>query len=112
MPGCIEHTGVVSQLIREARENNGNLAMLWLNLTNVYESIPHKLVQETLRRHHVPSSVSNTISDYCNDFKLRVTSDTTSTWHRLERGIITGCTISATLFSHAMNIMVKSAEVE
>ena len=28
MPGCIEHTGVVSQLIREVRENNGNLTVL------------------------------------------------------------------------------------
>ena len=36
----------------------------------------------------------------------------TSNWHRLERGIITGCTISVTLFALAMNILVKSAEKE
>lgn len=28
MPGCLEHTGVVTQLIREARENRGDLAVL------------------------------------------------------------------------------------
>ena len=60
IPGCIEHTGVVSQLIREARENHGNLAVLWLDLANAYGSIP----------------------------------------------------ISATLFSLAMNMIIKSAEVE
>ena len=113
MPGCIEHTGVVSQLIREARENNGNLAMLWLDLVNAYGSIPHKVVEETLRRYHVPSSLSNLILDYYNNFNLRVTSgNKTSDWHRLERGIITGCTISATHFSLAMNMIIKSAEVE
>ena len=113
IPGCIEHTGVVSQLICEARENNRNLAVLWLDLANAYGSIPHKVVEETLRRYHVPSSFSNLILDYYNNFNLRVTSGTkTSDWHRLERGIITGCTISATLFSLAMNMIIKSAEVE
>ena len=113
IPGCIENTGVVSQLILEAKENNGNLAVLWLDLANAYGSIPHKVVEETLRRYHVPSSFSNLILDYYNNFNLRVTSGTkTSDWHRLERGIITGCTISATLFSLAMNMIIKSAEVE
>ena len=99
--------------IREARENNGNLAVLWLDLANTYSSIPHKAVEETLCRYHVPSSLSNLILDYYNNFNLRVTSGTkTSDWHRLERGIITGCTISATLFSLAMNMIIKSAEVE
>ena len=113
MPGCIEHTCVVSKLIREARENNGNLAVLWLDLTNAYGSIPHKVVEETFRRYHVPSSLSNLILDYYNNFNLRVTSSTkTSDWHRLKRGIITGSTISATLFSLAMNMIIKSAEME
>ena len=35
-----------------------------------------------------------------------------STWHYLERGIITGCTISATLFAQAMNLLIKTAELE
>ena len=113
MPSCIEHTGVVSQLIREARENSGNLAVLWLDLANAYGSTPHKVVEEALRRYHVPSSLSNLILDYYYNFNLRITSGPkTSDWHRLEREIITGCTISATLFSLAMNMIIKSAEVE
>ncbi len=32
--GCIEYTGVVTQLIREARESRGYLAVLWLDLAN------------------------------------------------------------------------------
>lgn len=55
MPGSVEHTGVVTQLIREARENKGNLSVLWLDLANAFHSIPHKLVQLTLTKHHVPS---------------------------------------------------------
>ncbi|KAJ8356215.1 hypothetical protein SKAU_G00190090 [Synaphobranchus kaupii] len=38
VPGCLEHTGVVTQLIREARENKGDLTVLWLDLANAYGS--------------------------------------------------------------------------
>lgn len=42
--GCLEHTDVENQLIKGAHENKGGLVVLWLDLTNAYESIPHKLV--------------------------------------------------------------------
>ncbi len=41
MSGCMEHTGVATQLIREARENKGNLSVLWLDLANAFGSTPH-----------------------------------------------------------------------
>nr|BAC82598.1 reverse transcriptase [Takifugu rubripes] len=113
VPGCLEHNGVVTQLIREAHESKGELAVLWLDLTNAYGSIPHKLVEIALHLHHVPSKIKDLILDYYDDFRLRVTTGSlTSTWQCLEKGIITGCTISVPLFSLAMNIIVKSAEVE
>nr|XP_057943465.1 uncharacterized protein LOC131138512 [Doryrhamphus excisus] len=113
MPGCLEHTGVVTQLIREARESRGNLAVLWLDLANAYGSIPHKLVTTALTTHHVPEKITELIQDYYSSFSLRFTSGTiTSAWHRLEKGITTGCTISVTLFALAMNMLVKAAEVE
>lgn len=51
--------------------------------------------------------------DYYNNFQTRVSSGPIkSEWHRLEKGIIMVCTISVALFTLAMNIVVKSAEVE
>ncbi|KAJ3614965.1 hypothetical protein NHX12_018534 [Muraenolepis orangiensis] len=113
MPGCLEHTGVVTQFIREARENKGNLSVLWLDMENAFGSIPHKLVQFTLTKHHVPSRCRDLIADYYSNFRMRVSSGAiTSSWHKVEIGIITGCTISVTLFSLAMNMLTKSAEPE
>ncbi|KAK7901244.1 hypothetical protein WMY93_018013 [Mugilogobius chulae] len=113
VPGCLEHTGVVSQLLREARENKGDLVVLWLDLANAYGSIPHKLVERALQAHHVPESIRKLIMDYYDSFHVRVsTGQITSDWCRLEVGIITGCTISVILFSLAMNMLVKSTEPE
>ncbi|XP_054626149.1 uncharacterized protein LOC129178189 [Dunckerocampus dactyliophorus] len=53
------------------------------------------------------------IADYYNNFRMRVSSGAiTSSWHKVDIGIITGCTISLTLFSLAMNMLTKSAEPE
>ncbi len=53
------------------------------------------------------------ILDYYRKFSLRVsTGQLTSDWHQLEVGIITGCTISVTLFALAMDMLVKAAETE
>ena len=35
-----------------------------------------------------------------------------SAWHNQERGIITGCTISATLFTLSISLLIKTAELE
>ncbi|XP_052256427.1 uncharacterized protein LOC127861786 [Dreissena polymorpha] len=36
--GCIEHTSVITQIIKEARENKGDIAVIWLDLANAYET--------------------------------------------------------------------------
>ena len=91
----------------------GNLAVLWLDLKNPYRSIPHKLVEFILKCYHIPNKISNLILDYTNTFKIRtITKGSLLAWHNLERGIKIACTISATLFTLAMNLLIKTAELE
>ena len=57
--------------------------------------------------------VKDLILDYYSKFSLRVSSgQMTSDCNQLEVGIITGCTISATLFALAMSMLVTAAEPE
>lgn len=48
--GCEEHTSVLTEILREAKEMKGKLAVIWLDLANADGSMPHKLVQLTLQR--------------------------------------------------------------
>ena len=73
MSGCLEHTSVLTQIIREARQNKGDLAVLWLDLTNAYGTVPHKLVEITLQKYHVPNHVQELLNDYSTNFKMRFT---------------------------------------
>lgn len=77
---------MVIQLLREAKEGKGDLVVLWLDLVNAYGSIPHKLVEETPRRHHVPNKINTLILDYYNNFQMTAsTGPITSEWNRLEK---------------------------
>ena len=77
MSGCIEHTGVISQLLKDAKKDKGDMAILWLDLKNSYGSILPSLVEEALKRHHVPNKITELIVDYYNDFQMRTVSRNT-----------------------------------
>jgi hypothetical protein len=47
--GCIEHTSVLTQIIREVKEMKGELAVIWSDLANTCGSMLHKLVQLMLQ---------------------------------------------------------------
>lgn len=53
VPGCLEHSGVVAQLLKEAHEGKGDLAVLWLRMA------PY------------PTSTKTLIMDKYNNFNLR-----------------------------------------
>ena len=58
------------------------------------------------------AKISKLILGYYN-FQMRISSRIIiSNWQRLQRGIITGCTLSATSFILTINMIVKSAEIE
>jgi hypothetical protein len=111
--GCLEHTAILSELIQEAREKKGDLAVIWLDLANAYGSIPHQLIVHALSQYKVPQKVQDIIKQYLDKLELRfrVGRNVTS-WQRLGKGIITGCTISVTLFVGALNMIIKAAETQ
>lgn len=60
----MEHIGGITQVIRKATENKGDLVVLYLDLANACSSTPQKLVLETRERHHVQDALTALILDY------------------------------------------------
>ncbi|CAC5355486.1 unnamed protein product [Mytilus coruscus] len=111
--GCVEHTSVLSQLIHEAKTGKKNLAVVWLDLANAYGSVPHKLIEMAMDHYHIPEHIKKIIQKYFDGIQLRFTVDNkTTAWQKLEKGIVTDCTISPILFIMSMNIIMKAAERE
>ena len=111
--GCLEHTALLSQLIREAKTGKGDLVVTWLDIANAYGSMPHSLILTALERTHVPERMRQLIKSYYSDIQIRFTTkEYTTDWLKVEKGIITGCTISVILFAIAMTMLVMSVKGE
>ena len=83
--GCVEHTSVITQIIRKATENKGELAVIWLDLANAYGTLPHQLIDTNLQKYHVPDKVRKLLDYYYNSFKMRFTVEKfTTNWQNLE----------------------------
>lgn len=109
--GYLEHTSMISQLIREAKQKKGDLTVVWLELANTYRSIPHTLIHEGLDHYYSLAAIQSMISSYLGRFKLRFTSGQfTTNCQDLQKGIPTGCTISPILFIMGMNLLIMAAE--
>ncbi len=96
--GCLEHTCVLTQLMRQAKESKGNLAVVWLDLDKAYGSVPHNLINVAMEHHHISHYIRGMITSYFGKFKLWFkTVHFTIQWQDLEKGIIMSCTISPIL---------------
>ena len=102
-----EHRVVLSQLIRETKKEKKYLVVMSLDIANAYGSIPHETIFKALKEAHVPEELVNLIENYYQDVKIRFTTQNFVTdWQKVEKGIITGCTISVVLFSLAIIYVV------
>lgn len=111
--GCLEHTGVLSQLIQEAQQKKGCLTVVWLNFTNTYGAIPYNVIQVALGYYHVPQNTQSMITSYLKDIKLRFQSAKfTTKWQPVEKGIVTGCTISPIFFIMGMNRIISAVSTK
>ena len=111
--GCMEHTAILSQLIREAKAEKKGLVVVWLDIANAYGSIPHKLIQKALRSAHAPEGFCKLVESYYADMNIRFTTkEFTTEWQKVEKGIITGCTMSVILFALSMTMLVTSVKEE
>ena len=100
---------------RTEKENhqNNSLTVVWLDLANAYGSIPHQLIRRALQHYHIPDHTSKLIMNYFDNIHLRFSCGNFNTnWLELQKGIVTGCTISVILFVMGMNMIIKAAERE
>ena len=73
MPGCVEHQFKLATIIQEACKKHRSLAICWLNLTNAYGSVHHKLIQFSMNHYHALTQFVNTVSNM--NLRATITTD-------------------------------------
>ena len=73
----------------------------------------HNRSTPTLQHYHVDGHIQKIITSYLNGIQLWFTiADPFTRWQTLEKGAVTGCTVSMALFIMAMNLLINAAQRE
>ena len=82
-------------------------------MANAYGSVPHRLIERAMVQYHIPNKIQDIILRYYSNIKVRFTTRTFTTKYQwVEKGIVTGCTVSVIYIVMAINLIVKIAEKE
>jgi hypothetical protein len=97
--GCVEHTFVLNEAMKEAKEHTRQIVVSWLDLANAYGSVRHNLIQFALDWYHVPRMIQKLVFDYYEKLMAKVVTKEWSTGFFLfDIGLFQGCVLSAILF--------------
>ena len=108
IPGCWEHLLMVWHALNKGKNQKSNLAFIWLDIANVYGSTHQKLLVFALHRYGVSSQLIRLIETYYKGiFSKSFSESATSAWHRHQRGIFAGFTLSIILFLAGINIILE-----
>lgn len=75
--------------------------------SEVQEIVKHASI--ALDYYPIPHNIQGMITSYLRDIKLRLY---TTKWQPVEKGIVTGCTISPILFIMGMNLIISAASTK
>ena len=97
--GCVEHTFTLFEALREAKSEQRQIVVSWIDLANAYGSVRHNLIQFALNWFHVPKMIQALIFDYYNKLMAKVvTKEWTSGFFLFDIGLFQGCVLSTILF--------------
>ena len=111
MAGCAEHTTMLSELLKNAKQTNRQITVCWTDLENAFGSLRHDLIQFALDWYHFPVEFRQFVHSYYEGLYIKVrTSKWTAEPVALLIGIFQGCPLSVQLFNIVWNIALDMIE--
>ena len=112
--GTIEHNLAMEEVIKNARKNKKTAHISFFDLEDAFGSVPHSLIQETLKRNHLPENVQSYLSNFYSGGKAVIqTHNWRSEPFAFKRGVFQGDPLSPTIFLMVFNpVLLKLQNLE
>lgn len=106
-PGCMEHTQVLMEELRDAKSHRRQIYVVWVDLMNAYGRVPHNLILYALRHYNFPEWLIDYMFKYYDELVVRVvTKDWKSNWFYYLLGLFQGDPLSVVLFLIVFNLLL------
>ena len=107
LPGCLEHSFTFYEALRNAKENQRQIVVAWIDLANAYGSVRHNLIQFALSWYNVPECIQSLIFDYYEKLMAKIqTSEWSTGFFLFDIGLFQGCVLSTILFDAVFQILL------
>jgi hypothetical protein len=111
--GTLDHTFIVSEIMRHARLNHRSAHLTWFDLKDAFGSVPHTLITQTLVRNKFPDAIIQYVSQLYDALKGQViTPNWTSNMFEFKRGVFQGDPLSPLIFLLSFNPIIDYIKSE
>ena len=110
--GCLEHSSLLSDALRDARAHQRSICISWLDLKNAFGSVRHSLIIFALQYYSFPDHFIQLVRSYYDHLSVIVAVPgilSTNAIH-FALGVFQGCTLSPTLFNIIVQLALDSVE--
>ena len=72
MAGCVEHTTMLSELLKNAKTTNRQITVCWTDLENAFGSLSHDLIQFALGWYNFPLYFREFVYNYYEGLRIKI----------------------------------------
>jgi len=109
--GVMEHTELLSHLLKDAKRSQRSITVAMLDLNNAFEEVHHDLIISALRYNHLPQEFTELIKNiYDNNYITVVADNVWTAPIKIERGVLQGDPASPLLFNMCFNTLMKTLD--
>ena len=113
LSGTLEHTAQMVHIINNARLKQRSLIITLLDLQNAFGGVHHNLISEVLKYHHIPPHIMILVKSLYRGFQTSIiTSDFTTPYTTVERGVLQGDCLSPLLFNMCFHTFIQHIRSE
>ena len=106
--GCIEHNMAMEEIIKDARARKRTVHITFFDLEDAFGSVPHSLIDHSLRRNHLPENICTYFSTLYNSSQaITLTPSWRSEPYSFRRGVFQGDPLSPTIFLMTFNPVLQ-----